>query len=328
MALLSCDLKEFYKRLIVSDNIFICTHLNPDGDTIGSVLALQRVLKFYGKKVFVYSQDGIPDNCKFLKDVEKIISSVLPTDLENYDLFLFVDCNDFKRVGLENEIATNFNEMAIIDHHVKTENKADFALIDEKASSTAQLVYDMLIACEVKIDEIMAEYLLCGIICDTGAFKFSNTDAHTFYTSAKLVESGGDTARIVKEYFDSKPLSALKLTGHVLNNLELYDNGKIIIGYVSKAVMDDLNATREDTEGINAQINSLKGVVFSAFIREVEINVFRCSFRGNGKIDCNKLAIAFGGGGHINAAGATIKDTYENALESILQEARKWTDFL
>jgi len=328
MSLSSCDFKIFYERLITYNNIFICTHLNPDGDTIGSVLALQRALEFYGKNVFVYSQDGIPDNCKFLKDSEKIISNTLPTDLKNYDLFLFVDCNDFKRVGLEKEIGINFNEIAIIDHHVKTENKADFALIDEKASSTAQLVYDMLIACEVKIDGIIAEYLLCGIICDTGAFKFSNTNAHTFYTTAKLVESGGDTAKIVKEYFDSKPINALKLTGYVLDNLELYDNGKVIIGYVPKAVMDNLNATIEDTEGINAQINSLKGVVFSVFIREVEMNVFRCSFRGNGKIDCNKLAIAFGGGGHINAAGATIKDTYENALENILQEARKWTDFL
>lgn len=322
------DFKSFCEKLKEFDNIILAIHVDPDGDTVGSALAVYKFLKSLKKNVFVYSQGGVPESCKFLPDAESIISNELPENLGNYDLFLFIDCNGFKRVGLSDKIRENFKAAAIIDHHIKTENRVDFTLIDETSSSTAQIIYDMLESCGARIDEYMAKYLLCGIICDTGAFKFSNTDAHTFYTAGKLVEAGADAAKTVKEYFDSKPINALKLAGYVLNNLMLYDNGKIVIGFVPKSVLDDLKATREDTEGINALINSLKGFEFSAFIREVEKNVFRCSFRGKGQVDCNKIAMFFDGGGHINASGATIEGDYDDVLERILKEVRKWTDSL
>ena len=326
MSIIISPFVDFWDKLTACDNIFMALHLSPDGDCVGASLALRFALESLGKNVFIYAEGGAPDNCLFLPHAKDYISSELP-DVSKYDLFLLVDSNVIKRTGLKSGDVDSIGLKAVIDHHVKLEGVSsdDFQLIDEHASSTSQIIYDVFITNNIEINLNIAECLLCGIICDTGAFRFSNTTAHTFNTSAKLVDAGADVATIVKEYFDSRPLASLKVLGYVLDNMLTYENEKIAIGFIERSVLEKIGASDIDIEGVNIQLASLKGVKLSVFLRENQENTFRCSFRSN-YIDCNKLAQAFDGGGHIKASGCTIHADKQTAIDMILTEAKNWMD--
>lgn len=316
------DFINFWKELTSHKNILMGVHVSPDGDCVGSSLALRRVLKSLGKKADIYSFDPIPDNCKFLSDTDFIIVKTLPN--KKYDLFLLLDCNTLDRTKLsDDEIKTLPKTKMVIDHHVAAPSDWYMSLINQKAPATADIIYNLLKANNIEIDKDTAEMLLTGIICDTGCYKHSNTTAETFSNTAQLMEKGANVSYIAKEYFDSRSLKSLMLMGYVLNNIKVYDDDKIIIGYVDYNFIIDNEITDLESESINGQLSCLKDHVFSVFMRETYPNVIRCSLRSPDKVNCNEIANAFNGGGHVNASGCTLKMPLDEAINKMLEEVRK-----
>ena len=311
--------KEFLQKLLQYNNILIAIHVHPDGDCIGAALALHRVLKKqFNKKVTVFSKDPIPESCKFLPNIYNIINKEKP---DNYDLLLLADVNSVKRTQLPESMLND--NIFIIDHHERIDFPHNEDIINSNASSACEIIYDFFKENNIEIDKTVAEYLMTGIICDTGSFVFSNTTAKVFLIASQLTELGANSAIITKKYFKDKPISSLKVLGQVLNNLKTFCNNQIVIGYLDYDFFINNPGISIDSDSINEQLQSVKGHKLSVFLRETEPNKIRGSLRSPNTVDCNKIAMIFDGGGHKNAAGCTINMSLEKAIDIIVKEGAK-----
>ncbi|MBQ7257357.1 MAG: bifunctional oligoribonuclease/PAP phosphatase NrnA [Abditibacteriota bacterium] len=310
---------DFWGNIIKHNNILIGIHEHPDGDCIGSALAIQRVLKKqFGKKATIYSPESIPSCTKFLTGVNNILIKEKPDD---YDLLLLVDVNTVKRTGIPQSMLCE--NIYCIDHHERGSITYPNEIIIPEASSTCEIIYNLLIANECPIDKVCAEYLLTGIICDTGDYAHTNTNEKVFLISSELTKIGANPTKINKFYFNEKSFKSLKLVGYVLNNLLSFERGKLILGYVDYNYLSKNKRYGIDSDTINGQLQSIKGYKLSVFLRELEPNVVRVSLRSPDKVDCNLIAKEFGGGGHKNAAGCTIKEPLNKAIELIVNAGKK-----
>ena len=311
--------KNFWNKVLEYNNILIGIHVHPDGDCIGAALAVQRILKKqYKKRVNIYSSENIPDTCKFLTGVHNIL---LKEKTDNYDLLLLVDVNTTDRCELPQSMICN--NIYCIDHHERGRITYPYEIIIPEASSTCEIIYNLLIANECPIDKVCAEYLLTGIICDTGDYAHTNTNEKVFLISSELTKIGANPTKINKLYFNEKSFKSLKLVGYVLNNLLSFEKGKIVLGYVDYNYLSKNKRYGIDSDTINGQLQSIKGYKLSVFLRELEPNVVRVSLRSPDKVDCNLIAKEFGGGGHKNAAGCTIKEPLEKSIELIVNAGKK-----
>ena len=310
----------FWEKILEYNNILIGIHINPDGDCIGASLALKRVLKKqFNKNVNIYSSDTIPDNCKFLTGVHNILHK---EKIDNYDLILMVDVNTIERCGIPSSMVCN--NIYCIDHHEKGIVNYPYEIIIPEASSTCEVIYNLLSFNNCQIDKICAEYLLTGIICDTGDFSHSNTNAKVFDISSSLTTIGANPSKINKLYFNSSSIESIKMVGYVLNNLISFEKGKITVGYIDYEYLNNHKGIAIDSDTINGRLQSIKGQKLSVFLRELEPNKVRVSLRSSDKVDCNLIANEFGGGGHKNASGCTIKEPIDKAIKSIVNAGKKF----
>ena len=315
-------LKTSWKRICGHDRILLACHIRPDGDTLGSALALRRVLMQMGKHAVVVSSDGLPEIYEFIPESDTILTDA-PSDA--YDLSIVVDCESPERVGRASEFVQSSPATGCIDHHIPHREFGDIRVVDPDASSTAELVVRFLQANDVPIDRICAEMLLTGLIADTGAFKFSNTTAQTFQIAASLVEAGANAAFIARSVYDSKPLKAMKLLGRVLLSIEEDPSGFVAWAKITHRDFADFGASDEDTEGIVNHIESVKGPKVALLFREIEDGLVRVSLRSRGDIDVNVIARVFEGGGHAAAAGCNIRADIDDAVERVVGEVMQWT---
>lgn len=311
------DYKNFWEKLTKFNNVLIGIHTHPDGDCIGSALAVKAALSSLNIKSTIYSQDKIPDFCSFLKTDE--ITDRLTG--KNFQVLLLIDVNSTERAKIsECKIPKN---IFIIDHHERESKEFTEEIVIPGASSTSEIIYNLLTENHIEITEEIAQNLLTGLICDTGGFRHSNTSKEALMIGSKLTEAGANPSYITQKYFNEKSLSVIKMTGYVIDRMEAFDNGKILIAPLDYEYIKKQNLTEIDSDTVNLLVQSVKGVEISAFIRETDVNKIRVSLRSPGIYDCNKIAMKFDGGGHINAAGCTIKKSLEEAkkdlLEAILQ---------
>ncbi|MBQ9358085.1 MAG: DHH family phosphoesterase, partial [Abditibacteriota bacterium] len=240
------------------------------------------------------------------------------------ELLLLVDCSELKRTGIAPEQVAYVKNRAVLDHHISNgEPECSFGCVDPGASSTAILVYKLIQAANSQPDKGMASAILAGIAGDTGAFRFSNTTPEVLQVSGDLMERGADLRLIIKEYFMSRSPQVTALLGKVLSGIRYCYDGRLALAVIGNE--DFCGIDKSELEGINAELNSIKGLRLSVLLREEVRGSWRCSFRSDGFVDCSRLAAAFGGGGHKNAAGCTVKaDTAEEAADIILKEVAAW----
>ena len=302
-----------------ASSVLIGTHLNPDGDALGSALALAMHLDRMGLEVEVLCHHPAPRNLRFLPGVGRIRQK---PRMEKADLAIMVDLESKDRLGDVRDSILETPRLVVIDHHVPHEEPGDLRIIDVGASATALIIARLLLELGAEITADMATNLLTGIITDTGSFRFRNTTPEALSVSAVLLERGADLARVNEEIFQRKPLASTLLLGHMLDTMRLECGNRIAVGVLTKRDFERAMATDEETEGFVNEMLSIDSVEIAAILREPKPGRIRCSLRSRADHDVATVAREFGGGGHRNAAGCTLDMDVDEAEETLVRRLR------
>lgn len=294
----------------------ILGHIRPDGDCIGSCLALYNYIETYFPEIQakVYLQDFMPEFL-MLKNADKIEHDCSEDVV--YDVCFSLDSADKARHGEYVKYFDMAKKTVGIDHHISNQGFAEEHLILSDASATAEMVYE-LIGKENLTKEI-AECLYLGIAHDTGVFQYSNASPKTFRAVADLLETGIDASRIIDETFYQKSYAQNQVLGKTLLESKLYLEGKVIVGVVSLKVMEEYGVTPKALDGIVSQLRYTRGVEVAVFLYELVPEKYKVSMRSNGKVNVSSIAGSLGGGGHVKAAGCEICGTCEAVIEQLLE---------
>ena len=322
-----------FKKLaeIINSNqsFLITTHVNPDADAIGSEIAFYRILKTLGKKSKIINHSSTPYNLIFLDSdnvIEKYEDAEHNTLLNSYDVLVALDFNRTDRLVSMRKVFSESKKLKIcIDHHQDPEDFVDHQFIDPESAATGLLLFDFIRQTKiVNIDKAITAPLYAAIMTDTGSFRFERTTAELHRIVAELLDTGIDPTEIYNQLYDESKLSKIKLLGKCLNSLELIADNSIGYMILTQDEFSEFNALESDTENFVNFIVSVEGVKLGMLFIELK-NGFKVSFRSNGKIPVNTLAAKFGGGGHLNAAGARFKDSeMMSMIPKILREAEKF----
>lgn len=325
-------MQELKNLLSTKQNVVITTHVNPDGDAIGSSVALLNFLIKMGHDVSVIVPNDYPDFLKWMKNDELIINysnskNESQEKIKNASLIFCLDFNNLNRINeLGDYISDSKAKKVLIDHHLDPSDFYDFKIHDVKASATAELVYNFLIELDSNaVDKDISEALYTGILTDTGSFKFSmSPKVHKIVSD--LMIRGVDIGFINNKIYDSNSLDKLKLIGYALSEkLEVISNGNAAYIVLSRKDLKDHNFKKGDTEGLVNYALSISNVNMAVLIIETKERI-KFSFRSIGQFSVNEFAKKyFNGGGHKNAAGGSLEDKLSVALEKFLKDISKYS---
>jgi Exopolyphosphatase-related proteins len=306
-----------------SNKIAITFHVSPDGDSLGSSLALMMGLQKIGKEAYILSKEEIPGNFKFLP-CSNMVDGKSSTILPNTECVIVLDCGDVKRINAELDLNNKEYTLINIDHHMSNDLYGDLNYVDTNASAMSETVYQMLRIMGIKIDKDMAICLYTSLITDTGSFKYSGTTSVTHTIAGDLINTGIDFSEIHRIVFDNKKFDTIKLRGKAIEKMELIDE-EICIMVITKEMLSELGLDSEtdtsDIINIGMQVNSVET---TALIKEADDGV-KVSLRSKSKVDVRKVAEGFGGGGHIRASGLKMENrTVEEAKKLIINELKIW----
>lgn len=304
------DWEKIYQEIEKADSIMLTTHENPDGDGIGSIVALYTHLKAKGKKSRILLTSKLPEEFKFLDPDNKfdIFDEEKHTSwLSNVDLAILLDIGNYTRTGrMWNVIQQNGTTVVNIDHHPYP-NGHPFTInvSDINASATGELIYSYLKAIDPeRLSKNVYEAIYVAIMTDTGSFSYNNTNVLCHEIAANAIKAGVDTAKIHQKIYGSSSRSKIKLLAAVANNLQFTHNDKLVWFKITQEMMNKVNATNDDIDGFTDFARAIQGVEVSIMILENADNSCRINFRSKGYYSINKIAQYFGGGGHSFAAGA------------------------
>jgi bifunctional oligoribonuclease and PAP phosphatase NrnA len=306
----------------------ITAHETPDGDAIGSECAMQRALSAMGKTALIFNADPTPHKFQYLDPQGSIAvlerADQLPADIGDYAL-LMLDTNDVHNIGTVAEIVIpRVREYFIIDHHEQDEDIQAGNLIQKSASSTAEILYQILRAMDVVIDFPMAQALFTAIVFDTGSFIYPKTTALTFDIARDLVSLGVEPNDVYSRVYESNSISALVLQSQVLATLELVHDSHVAILTMRRQMILDSQANYEEADQlINIPLKS-EDIRVSVFFKENTEGILRCSMRSKGNINVADIAQLFGGGGHKTAAGFKCRESIEVTKRIVLDKLRKY----
>ncbi|HEU6448327.1 MAG TPA: bifunctional oligoribonuclease/PAP phosphatase NrnA [Verrucomicrobiae bacterium] len=282
----------------------IVGHVRPDGDCVGSQLALALALRGEGKKVTVWNEDSMPPKYRFL-DPEGLFEK--PKQGKEFDCVIATDCASFERLGKAGQYSQNRKILINIDHHESNPRYGDVNWVSAREPSCGELIFRLLKVARWPITKPIADLLFAAISTDTGSFQYPTTRPGTFHAGAELVTRGADLAKICDEVYQSYPLSRAKLLRHLYNKFKLTADDKIAYLWLKKSDFTRTGSTSDETEGLIDHIRDIEPVVVACIFEEVEPELTRISLRSkNPNVNVNEVAAQFGGGGHQAAAGARI----------------------
>jgi len=297
---------EIVEILKGADRVLLSTHIYPDGDALGSQLALGRVLESLGKQVFLYSEEPAGHLYDFLPGCERL-DSTLP-GLDGFSCAVSVDCADPHRLGRERDRLLSIRPFIMIDHHAGHCPFGNFQWVDPGRSATGEMVYDLAVALGGDIGYEAAYCLYTALVSDTGSFMYSSTSAKTLRVAGDLVSRGVKPAEVAGHLFDNFTFNRLRLLRLVLDSLEVHGNGRIALIRATREMFAETDTVPADTENFINYPRSVASVKVAAFIKESRDNVVSVSLRSKGReADVAVVAGEFGGGGHRNAAGFKLK---------------------
>jgi phosphoesterase RecJ-like protein len=282
----------------------IVGHIRPDGDCIGSQLALTLALRNEGKQAVCWNQDPLPQKYRFL-DPDKIVQP--PRAGQTFDCVIATDAATFDRLGAVGACIANRQILLNIDHHESNTRYGDLNWVSARSPSTAELVYRLLRAGRIPITERMADCLFTGVSTDTGSFQYPTTRPSTYHVAGDLVARGANLALICDEVYQSYPLSRARLLKHIYSTFRLTADNQIAYFWLRKLDFDRTGAESSDTEGLIDHIRDIEPVIVACVFEEIEPEKTRISLRSKSHlVNVSTIAAEFGGGGHSAAAGATI----------------------
>ena len=321
------EIKMLANIIVKHQKFILTTHINPDGDAIGSEIALTQYLRHFGKEVHIVNNSSTPNNYKFLDRKQEIIvydEAQHQQILESADVYLIVDISDWERLRKIGQVIKPSSVPKIcIDHHHINYQFADIDIIYEQASSTGEIIFDFLTAMKYHIQGITADALYTCILSDTGSFRFSNTTAKTHLVASHLIEAGVNAKEIYHLVYEQNSWSKMALMGEALRNLKYECDGRLAWFILSQDMFDKCKASQWDTEGFPEIPRTIDGVEVSLMFTELSENKVKLSLRSKGKVEINHIAEKFGGGGHHYAAGALVNKNLAETLPIVLEEIKR-----
>lgn len=307
-----------FELISKSKTIALFGHINCDGDAVGSVMAFRNYLSDLGKKTYVFLQKPISDNYYFM-EVDKYANK---SNLLEYDLAISCDCPNTKRFGIYETEFYKCKKSINIDHHPDNENFADINIVNAKMCSTCEIVYDLFRNEKVNITSKMATCLYSGIASDTGRFIHGNMTSDTFAYAGELVKFGADLDTLNYNLFSHMKMNEFLIFRLALSKTEFYEDGKIAFIGITQRMLDECNADTTSTYRIIDQINSIHGVEIAVLLTQNGHNENMVSVRSRNK-NAQRICRAFGGGGHLRAAGCRIFVPFKKAKELLIEECKR-----
>jgi bifunctional oligoribonuclease and PAP phosphatase NrnA len=310
------DLSAVSRVLREKDRFLIACHENPEGDAIGSELALALALRKMGKTATVLNADPVPANLLFLPGAGTV---VFDEDGSKYDVAVVVDCGSPERTGRVARELRKCPLLVNIDHHRTNGDLGDLALVDPDAAATGLLVHRVLgaMGCEIGLD--VATNIYVAILTDTGSFHYGSSSPEAFEVAGEMVRRGVDPWAVAEQVYETQSALRLRLLGRVLDSLEVSADGKVACITTMREDLRVFASGKDALEGFINYPRSIVGVEVAVSLREEEGGVFRVSFRSKGRVDVSAVAARFGGGGHRNAAGCTVPGHLVDVKKRVLE---------
>jgi len=317
------------EQIKAAGHILIASHSNPDGDAVGSLLALGSALERIGKHTTLYIESAIPAVYQFLPGVERIRRSLEPPD--TYDMAVVLDCGDLSRTGRNWPAMDQVAVIVNIDHHVSNTAFGSLQLIDVQACATAEIVHRLIAALKIPMDKDIATCIYTGILTDTGSFRFSNTNAAAFAISLEMTDLGVAPYEVAQRVYGSYSLGRIKLLNLALDSIEISHNGKLSMMTVTRNMLEETQTQHEDVDGLINYARRIKAVRVAALIQEQDHDrtcrnggaCFHVSLRSDGSVDVAAMACTFGGGGHFSAAGFQTESTLAEIKSKLIAWAER-----
>ncbi len=322
--------EQIIQQLAKSRRVLLASHINPDGDAIGSLIALGLALGEKGKDVTLFNESPIPAVYGFLPGVERICSTI---EDDGYDTAVILDCGDLPRIGGSAETVARIPMVINIDHHISNTGFGRLQWVDAEACATAELIHRLIGAMAVTVTLEMATAIYTAIFTDTGSFRFSSTNRNAFTICEEMVGIGVDPFRVAQNVYGTYSLGRIKLLNLALDSIEIAAGGMVSIMTLSPDMLKETNTQVEDTDGLINYARRIRNVRLAALIHEQDLNggmpsgappLCHVSLRSDGTIDVAAIAAQFGGGGHASAAGfnmnaplATVKTEIIRIAESL-----------
>jgi len=307
--------KEVADILKEAQKILIFTHLHPDGDALGSTVALKKAMESIGKKADVILERPLSPVFQCFGD-EFILRDNLS---DEYDLKVSLDCGDYDRLG---KIKDLFSGKTVnIDHHSSNTFFAEINYVDGESAATGEIVFSLIKYMGIDITKEIADAIYGAILTDTGGFMFSNTGAKSHIVAAELIEKGADYYALNKKLMQEKEYHRHLITAHCIENMEFYKDGKVCVSVFTNETASEIGMTLDDTNGLSAVPRTVKGVEVGVLITEIVKGTVKVSLRSDSIVNVSEIAAKFGGGGHIRASGITLKDKDINTVkEELIKE--------
>jgi len=301
------------------ERFVISSHARPDGDSIGSQMAMAYALRALGKEVLIVNADPAPPPLQQFPGVDDI---VLATKIDGmFDAAIIMECGDLTRTGVE---GLDRCLVINIDHHPDNTSYGAINWFDAGAAACGEMVFDLVAALGVGLTVNIATHIYVAILTDTGSFHYSNISPRTFDICRRALEAGVDPVRVARNVYDSNNLGRLKLFGAVLSTMQIDATGRIAIVYLDHEMARAAGGTYEDTEGLINLPLTVKEIQAVVFFKQIEGEQYRVSMRSKGEIDVSSVAKEFGGGGHKNAAGCTVSggiDQLQKQFVAMIEQA-------
>lgn len=314
------DMEHISEILTRVKTMGIAGHIRPDGDCVGTCMALYLYIKSYYPEidVRVYLENSRPV-FSHIDRMDEIITE--PDGSRTFDLFVTCDVSALNRLAVAGEYFETAKRTACIDHHVSNTGFADVNHVKGDISSCCEVLYGLLD--RDKIDRSVATALYTGMIHDTGVFQYSSTTPETMRIAGELMKTGFDFNRIIDRSFYEKTYIQNQVMGRVLAESIMIQDGQCIIGYLRRKDMDFYGVDGKDLDGIVSQLRLTKGVEVAMFLYETETQTFKVSLRSNGNVDVSKVAVYFGGGGHVRAAGCDLHGSMYDVINNVSEQIER-----
>lgn len=312
--------QSFLQEIKRASRVLVGSHLNPDGDALGSALAVSLMLDTLGIENEVLSHHVAPKNLAFLPGADRIRLHPLKS---GHDLAVVVDLDALDRLGQGLPYFTECPRMIVVDHHIPHQMPGDVRIVDTTAPATSLILTRLFLELGLEITPEIATCLLTGIVTDTGSFRFRNTTPEALNLSAVLLEKGGDMNEVMEEIYRSTPVSAARLLGRVFTGIKLACDDRLGWAVITHGDFVETGSSDEDTEGFANEVLSIDSVQIAILIRETKPNKVRVSLRSRRGFDVAAVARNFGGGGHTNAAGCNFELPIQEAVDLVVAKAKE-----
>ncbi|HBF36276.1 MAG TPA: hypothetical protein DDW50_03045 [Firmicutes bacterium] len=313
--------REFFEFIKNKRNFLVCCHIHPDGDAIGSTLAIGSALSRMGKQVTMVCTDGVPNVYRFLENSSMILSDYNPSDIddERLEVLISVDCAEKERIALPAKILGGNLPIINIDHHITNIGFGQLNLIMPDAAATGEVIYRLLSAGGIDLGHEIAVALYTAIATDTGFFRYTNTSWYTMEIAAELVKNYQvDLAKVAEQVHEQKSYNSIRLLGEVLNSIQVGIGGKVAWAILDQRMLMKYPVENEETESYVNYARSIEGVEVSILFKEFRPDEIKLSWRSTTAVDVSKLAANYGGGGHARAAGCNLNGPLEKVVSEIL----------